>query len=84
MSRITRRSFLIGLGGLIAAPAIVRFESLMPVKSLILTDASGTPIDTLIANLKAQGVWEKLDALYVFAAEDAETAKINWKTSRLV
>jgi hypothetical protein len=32
----TRRGFLAGLGALFAAPAIVRIESLMPVRALIL------------------------------------------------
>ena len=33
---IPRRQFLLGLTGLLAAPAIVRFDSLMPVRALIL------------------------------------------------
>ncbi len=33
--------------------------------------------DTLISGLKSTGVWDKLDALYVLAAPDASTAKIN-------
>ena len=32
---IARRSFLFGLGALLAAPAIVRAESLMPVRAII-------------------------------------------------
>jgi hypothetical protein len=31
---LPRRGFLLGLGALIMAPAIVRFESLMPVRSI--------------------------------------------------
>ncbi len=32
---ITRRGFLFGLGALLAAPAIVRAESLMPVRAIV-------------------------------------------------
>ena len=32
---IGRRGFLAGLGALIAAPAIVRFESIMPVRAIV-------------------------------------------------
>src|SRR5690242_12302280 len=45
MSQIisSRRSFLVGLGALIAAPAICRASNLMPVKQmLILPDKIGT------------------------------------------
>lgn len=35
MSIITRRSLITGLASLIAAPAIVRAESLMPVRAII-------------------------------------------------
>lgn len=36
-------------------------------------------INTLIKALKSAGVWPKLDALYVFAAADAQSARQNWK-----
>lgn len=36
-------------------------------------------IDTLIGALVSAGVWAKLDALYVFAAHDAQAAVLNWK-----
>jgi hypothetical protein len=32
---LARRSFLFGLGALLAAPAIVRAESLMPVRAIV-------------------------------------------------
>lgn len=35
-------------------------------------------INTLIKSLKAAGVWTKLDALYLFAAADAQAARQNW------
>ena len=38
MSLIQRRSFLVGIGAALAAPAIVRVQSLMPVKKIILPD----------------------------------------------
>jgi hypothetical protein len=36
-------------------------------------------IDSLARELKAAGVWDKLDLLYVMAAHDAQAARINWK-----
>lgn len=39
-------------------------------------------ISTLIQALKAAGVWEKLDALYVLAAHDAQAARLNWIADR--
>lgn len=36
MTLIKRRSLLTGLVGLIAAPAIVRVESLMPLRGLVM------------------------------------------------
>lgn len=38
-------------------------------------------IDTLIGALKGAGVWAKLDALYVLAAQDQTTALLNWVSS---
>lgn len=35
---IQRRNFLIGLVSMLAAPAIVRAENIMPVRKLIITD----------------------------------------------
>lgn len=35
-------------------------------------------INTLIVALKNAGVWTKLDALYIFAAHDAQAARLNW------
>jgi hypothetical protein len=33
---LSRRGLLIGLGAIIAAPAIVRFENIMPVRAVVL------------------------------------------------
>lgn len=40
----SRRSFLLGLGAALAAPAIVRAEVLMPVRKLIVPDVLGNVI----------------------------------------
>lgn len=40
--------------------------------------ARKTAIDTCVRALVAAGVWAKLDALYVFAAHDAQAALLNW------
>lgn len=38
-------------------------------------------IDTLIVALKAAGVWDKMDVLYIHAAHDAQAARLNWKST---
>jgi hypothetical protein len=38
-------------------------------------------IDSLIVQLKADTVWENLDLLYMYAADDSSNAKINWINS---
>lgn len=38
-------------------------------------------IDGLITDLQDCGVWDKLDALYLFAAHDVQAARLNWKSS---
>jgi hypothetical protein len=38
-----------------------------------------TQINNLIESLKASGAWALTDALYVFAAHDAQAALLNWK-----
>jgi hypothetical protein len=40
-------------------------------------------IKDLVSDLSACGVWDKLDALYVFAAHTAQAARLNWKSSVL-
>jgi hypothetical protein len=43
------------------------------------TAARQTLIQTCVASLMTAGVWDKLDALHMFAAADSQAAKINWK-----
>lgn len=45
------------------------------------TNARKSLIDALIGDLKAAGVWTKLDALYIFAAADEQSALLNWKST---
>lgn len=42
------------------------------------TDARKTVINTFITSLKTAGVWDKLDAMYVFAAANQQAALLNW------
>lgn len=42
------------------------------------TTARKILINALVVALKAAGVWTKLDALYIMAAFDSQSAKINW------
>lgn len=43
------------------------------------TAARRALIDTTIKSLKSAGVWIKLDVLYVSAAADSQSARLNWK-----
>jgi len=47
-----------------------------------MTTEPATPrkqlIDSTITSLKAAGFWAKLDALYLFAGHESETAVLNW------
>lgn len=42
------------------------------------TSARKSSINTLIVALKAAGIWDKLDALYITAAADEQAATRNW------
>ena len=48
-----------------------------------VSDARKTLVDTLISNLKADGVWNKIDRLWLFAAENVTSALIDIKASRI-
>lgn len=43
------------------------------------TNARALLIDNLIRGLKGYGIWNQLDALYMFAAIDSASSRINWK-----
>jgi hypothetical protein len=45
-----------------------------------INDSRRKIIDLTIRRLKDQGIWDKLDCLYMFAALDTVSALINWKT----
>ena len=42
-------------------------------------DTRKLAIDTCIKSLKSAGVWDKLDALYMFAAADSQAAFLDWR-----
>lgn len=69
----------------LANPAVLRgpsfeaeTESLTARFTTPPTGARKAQINTCIKALKAAGVWSKLDALYLFAAADAQAARQNW------
>lgn len=68
---MNRRSFLAGLGSLIAAPAIVRASSLMPVRGIVM------PV--------SPGVWVKTDVWGAWGGGDFRLlAETNSQDSRLI
>lgn len=42
------------------------------------SDERKVAINNLITSMKSSGAWQKLDALYVLAAQDEQAAKLNW------
>ncbi len=79
------------LRGLIAAPAIVAVGSLMPIRGIIMpkidiitppenfiaTRRSSAEMQVLIDGLKADGVWNKLDHLWIFKGSEEEEAMLD-------
>lgn len=57
-------------------------QALLARFSTPATSARAILINTLIGSLISAGVWSKLDALYVMAAADAQTAALNWVASQ--
>lgn len=64
-------------------------HGLLPETQALLLRFSGdastarkAAIDRLIGALKVSGVWQRLDALYVMAAHDAQAAQRNWIADR--
>lgn len=53
-------------------------ETVVNAFSVEPDDTRKALIDTLVGSLKTAGVWTKLDLLYVMAAADEQSAKINW------
>lgn len=43
------------------------------------SNARKAAIDAFIVSMKADGIWDKLDSLYVFAAADSQAAYLDWK-----
>jgi hypothetical protein len=93
---ITRRSIL---RGLIAAPSVVAFSSLMPIRGIIMSidgalGGSMTPEEVarfyarmqayeqalreneLITGLQNDGVWDKLESLWVFNQYPIDACRI--------
>lgn len=53
-------------------------EALFARMTTAPTSSHKLAIDLLIYSLKQSGVWAKLDALYVLAAQDEQAANLNW------
>lgn len=75
---IHRRSLL---RGLFAAPAVVAVSSLMPIRGIIMPIGWGGVIRTdemepLISALRASGMWEKLDKMWIFDGREDQLTDI--------
>ncbi len=75
---IERRALL---RGLFAMPAIVAVGSLMPIRGIIMpwdiTSLRQQRIRALVRGLKEDGVWAKLDRLWVFDVGSEEEAMVD-------
>ncbi len=63
--------------------------SLLPETSALVSRMTNKPgpallsgIDQMIRNLKSDGLWDKLDCLWIFAMDTADQAVLNWKSHR--
>lgn len=76
-SRLLRSTLLGGpvAGSAYEAEAVTLFAAMTPAPD----DTRKGHINTLIAGLKADTIWTKLDALWVMAAHDAQASLLNWK-----
>lgn len=71
---LARRKFLMGLGALIAAPAIVSVSNIMPVKAFVIRPPSEFELELLDA-AKELGAQQDVDWLRGVASEWAEKTK---------
>lgn len=69
-----------------AVRQIVLLSALDPSAKAIIAAMTTAPsgarkaaINTLVKSLKAGGVWDKLDSLYILAAADSQAALLDWK-----
>lgn len=65
---LPRRSFLAGLGALVAAPAIVRAESLMPIKTLEIIAPPKARIFRIVQTMRSLDQWVEVTASEVMDA----------------
>jgi hypothetical protein len=64
-------------GGGFSAESLALFARMTVAPS----GAQKAKINSLIGSLHAAGVWQKLDALYILASHDEQSAKLNWVQS---
>jgi hypothetical protein len=87
---LERRKFITGLISLVAAPAIVRVASIMPIKAMpvgfiggsLNAEEAAAYYARLKTYFKETGVWDKLDALYIYGAPTEEFALTNLVTGK--
>jgi hypothetical protein len=76
------------LRGLIAAPSVVAFSSLMPIRGIIMPIQSLITITNIqdyeralrenevVTSLQAHGIWDKLEQLWIFDREPIDKCRI--------
>ncbi len=68
-------------GGDVAVPEQAETAALVARMAVPPASARRALIDAVIAGLKADGVWARLDWLCLLAAHDAQAARLNWRSA---
>lgn len=63
------------------SPYCIEAQNLFSRMAVQPAEARAIVIDSTIRKLKTAGIWDKLDLFYMFAATDAASAKLNWKST---
>lgn len=83
LSRVGNKYKGIALGVRVTASAstssTAEVAAIVAQMSVAPSGARQTLMGALITSLKSSGVWDKLDALWLLAAHDAQAGLINWK-----
>lgn len=72
---------LLGVGAAVSAGAAFDSDAQAVIDNMDVAPdgARQIVINDLVLDLKAAGLWTKIDELYVHAAHDAQAARLNWK-----
>jgi hypothetical protein len=73
-----RRTLAAAVGGAPYTVQNAEASTLIAAMSVAPNDTRKAAIDTLVGSLKSTSIWSTIDRLFVFAAHDAQAARLNW------